>query len=710
MGSSVKGAGKWETLKALIASGGAALVGFLQGGVGAIVRTVQLKLQESVSVMDFGAVGDGVADDSAAFNAAIATGRKVCVPAGTFKCNVTVSSRIILAGEGSTKTIIKPFNPVIAAITFKQVTPYWTEHSEISSVGFEGAAQVGIGVTMGQSVPANFVAGDQYAQGLTFRGCRFYNLEKGFQSPFGNIGIYFYSCAFLSNKYGCYFLDNKFGGDIMHAGCKYFYGGNFTGNICAFYCHNVTDGFGAVQFNGTIFEANNVVAYVYAASTFVPIAFNGCWAEANGNTSGSPVAPTVTIDLWTGAVRSDQILNKRTFIFDGQASTYKFNSSFFTDAYLKATGSTIVVTDCRVEEKYGYSGFPSAVVDASSAITIINPYTGGGLPQSGDFIVSDGVVTPRNLVIDGNSSSAATRPFTTSHRNAKSFGYGGNKAVSLDMLSLAAVAGIAPTVSLVSDGIIYPTCNHFTRALFKSNEFGYLPDSVFTTAAGYYVFSIDIKTLAGAPTFFWWNASTIQFANGFTPPALNRWYTFAGIGYSPGGQTIYLGFNGSNGVTGELCTWRKSAVQMMRFDTLEEAQSFLASRVFAAPASSAFTPKIGGTIGGGVTTYTTQTGNYQVVGNVCYYSITLAWTATTAAGSLQISGLPVAGKSGANIGHCGVNYYIFAAGAGKELTGEIDSAAATISLYASDQAGGALAGIAPPATGTLKLAGWYLVA
>ena len=45
-------------------------VGFLQAGTGAVERSVQSKLRDVVSVKDFGAVGDGVTDDTAAFVAA----------------------------------------------------------------------------------------------------------------------------------------------------------------------------------------------------------------------------------------------------------------------------------------------------------------------------------------------------------------------------------------------------------------------------------------------------------------------------------------------------------------------------------------------------------------------------------------------------------------------------------------------------------------
>jgi len=87
-------------------------VTFLAAGSGATQRTVLDKLRDVVSVKDFGAVGDGVADDTAAIQAAIdstANPIDVVFPQGTYKTTATIflkRSNVRLVGCGYTTSQI----------------------------------------------------------------------------------------------------------------------------------------------------------------------------------------------------------------------------------------------------------------------------------------------------------------------------------------------------------------------------------------------------------------------------------------------------------------------------------------------------------------------------------------------------------------------------------------------------------------------------
>jgi len=89
-------------------------------GTGAVSRSVQAKLRDVVSVKDFGAVGDGVADDTAAIQAAVAyaaagSGSAIYIPEGTFKVSGNLignyewprgSGGLHIYGAGSNSTIL----------------------------------------------------------------------------------------------------------------------------------------------------------------------------------------------------------------------------------------------------------------------------------------------------------------------------------------------------------------------------------------------------------------------------------------------------------------------------------------------------------------------------------------------------------------------------------------------------------------------------
>lgn len=97
---------------------------YTQGGTGAVTRTVQGRLQDYVSVKDFGAVGDGVTDDTAAFNLAISyanakggndrggiTGSTIFIPEGRYVISaalnpITVSSVCFVGASRASAVIL----------------------------------------------------------------------------------------------------------------------------------------------------------------------------------------------------------------------------------------------------------------------------------------------------------------------------------------------------------------------------------------------------------------------------------------------------------------------------------------------------------------------------------------------------------------------------------------------------------------------------
>lgn len=85
---------------------------YTQSGTGAIVKKVSDKVNELISVKDFGAIGDGVADDTAAIQNAINSNKSIYLPEGTYLVKSTLnilSHNTRLIGSGKNTIILSDF-------------------------------------------------------------------------------------------------------------------------------------------------------------------------------------------------------------------------------------------------------------------------------------------------------------------------------------------------------------------------------------------------------------------------------------------------------------------------------------------------------------------------------------------------------------------------------------------------------------------------
>lgn len=180
-----------QTQTSLVNNAGA--VTFLQAGAGAIPTNVQARLRETVSVKDFGAVGDGVTDDTAAIQTAINAGNDVYFPVGTYlvSAQINLKSNLSLRGTLGAKLLLAT-----------GVTPYVLRGNALSNVSIDTLEIQGNGASGFSTV---YVSS---STNITITNCK---ITKS-----GSNALYFVACSFvkvenctLSNNfyYGLEFRD-----------------------------------------------------------------------------------------------------------------------------------------------------------------------------------------------------------------------------------------------------------------------------------------------------------------------------------------------------------------------------------------------------------------------------------------------------------------------------------------------------------------------
>lgn len=178
---------------------------FTQPGTGAVARTVQIKLQDFVRAEDFGAVGDGVTDDTAAIQAAVnylqttnSTNMELRLGALPYRIlgTITITGPVQVVGQG-----VRDFDSTRP--TTRPTKGTWLIHANTSGPMFQFSANLATGAELcnfgvfqeGHPTPGvgwtpavrDWVIRAELTQGsLRLEHVHFHNVYKGVLTDYAN--------------------------------------------------------------------------------------------------------------------------------------------------------------------------------------------------------------------------------------------------------------------------------------------------------------------------------------------------------------------------------------------------------------------------------------------------------------------------------------------------------------------------------------------
>ena len=260
-------------------------------GTAQFSRTVQVKLQESVSVEDFGAVGDGTTDNTASFQAAIDTGFDVFIPATTLPYIVqgltidTVGQTIYGVGNLSWVKLKSTTNESIFTVNVNFVT--------IRNLSLDGnkANQSTSSDSLGSCVWAN--NGIQF---LKVDSCLMSNPIRNGISGFGNHDVCAYTNNTIMNPGFCGILPSLGSGNLFSEGII---SGNYVQGAGQ-------DGIGPAALNFC-----SIVNNVIKNATTAGISLEGCY---NITVSGNVILGTIA-----GSITGIQVNESRNITVSGNS-------------------------------------------------------------------------------------------------------------------------------------------------------------------------------------------------------------------------------------------------------------------------------------------------------------------------------------------------------------------------------------------------------
>lgn len=394
----------------------ASVVSYTPAGANAVVTNVQAKLRERISVKDFGAVGNDVADDTTSIQNAIdyanSIGGDIYFPAGTYRISNTLlidnsgdlsdRYKASVYGDGSASVRI---HGVAGAFNMLEIfggtSSGLHSHQVIRGLFFEkddlqGACIQGDNLAFLSIEDISTLGGDYgfYATDLlssVFFNCVFRFANHGFRAEYNNVSrpnsLTFNACIFGNNlNYGAWIIGgsnfNMFGGSVENNGI----GGAGT-KFGVLLDDAGAEGSVSGSFNGVYFEQNVGTADIWLANgnQSAAASISGC----SFNRVSSSYFTTNNIYVETANANVVQTVNVSGCGFKG-FNTYSPNAArpYINSAESAGGVSTVAWSGCLFESaveiptisnEIVLSGGPAGSVQSVTATAPVTS-TGGANP------------------------------------------------------------------------------------------------------------------------------------------------------------------------------------------------------------------------------------------------------------------------------------------------------------------------------------------
>jgi hypothetical protein len=369
------------TVKATVANVGSAAT-YTTTGVGAVSRLVSSKLGDVVSVKDFGAVGDGVTDDTAAIQDALTAGGKVVVPTGTYK----ITSTLLL--DVSKASLI-----AVGQVTFS-----------MESIANTYIIQVYSTATYPNGSLKN---GTNYVEGITFTGNYFAN-SKG--ALVGHVTydqtneILFRNCTFSKFQVLVTFIDNAWRSRFDH--CMFMQA--VGGGQYIYFAPTATNAGEAMQFDHCGFFDP------YAASSFTELyLYNGQWLFSGCSFGGG------------GWLRINLVNDANATLVNCNIEQQSTATS--TRMVIVQGTSKFLMTGGQVVQNQASAVYAPFQCDGNASISLDGVYLGGLGGANCDWETND---PDRNLVVGSSSRVSIRDPQITTSFGSSGFLFGMSPALN----------------------------------------------------------------------------------------------------------------------------------------------------------------------------------------------------------------------------------------------------------------------------------------